>query len=240
MLGSTLLVSTLFLVPLAGCTAPTAPAPEWAPPAELPPRIASWGGTGVTDLVDPEWVERVALATGIPSRAVAAYAGAALLTEEVNPDCGIAWNTLAGLGSVESDHGRHDGSTLAADGTAEPGIFGVALDGGDTDEITDTDGGEIDGDDVHDRAVGPMQFIPESWRNWGFDGNNDGVRDAQNIDDASVAAANYLCRASRDTAPMSTLEGWRAGIVAYNSAPSYIDAVASAAVAAGEAALAGD
>ena len=224
---------------LAGCAAPSAPAPQWAPAAEPPPRIGTWEGV-VTDLVDPAWVQRVAAATGIPERALAAYAGAALLTEEVNPGCGIAWNTLAALGAVESDHGRHDGSALDADGTAQPGIFGIALDGGDTDEITDTDGGEIDGDAVHDRAVGPMQMIPESWRNWGFDGNNDGVRDAQNIDDASVAAANYLCRASRDTAPMSTLEGWRAGIVAYNSAPSYIDAVATAAVAAGEAAVEGD
>ena len=231
MLGSTLLV-----VALAGCSVPTAPAPEWAPPAELPPRIATGAVTPLTEFVDPLWVERVSAASGIPPRALTAYAGAALLTAELNPDCGIAWNTLAGLGAVESDHGRHDGSALTDDGTAQPGIFGIALDGGDTDEITDTDGGEIDGDAVHDRAVGPLQFIPESWRNWGYDGNRDGVVDPQNIDDAAVAAANYLCRATRDIAPMSTREGWQAGIASYNSAPSYRDAVATAAVAAGEAA----
>ena len=41
-----------------------------------------------------------------------------------------------------------------------------------------------------------------------------------------MATANYLCRASGD---MSTEKGWRAGIAAYNSAASYIAAVASAA-----------
>ena len=234
-----MLGSTLGIVLLCGCSAPATPAPAWAPPADLPPLAAEPATPGISSLAAADWVARVAVASGIPPRALAAYAGAALLTAEVNPDCGIGWNTIAGLGAVESDHGRHDGSALADDGTAQPGIFGVALDGGDTDEITDTDGGEIDGDAVHDRAVGPLQFIPESWRNWGFDGNIDGLADPQNIDDAAVAAANYLCRASRDTAPMSTEVGWRAGVVAYNSAPSYIDAVATAAVAAGEAALVG-
>lgn len=239
MLGSGLLVGAL-LSSLAGCSGPTAQAPEWAPPAELPPAAATPVRAGISGLADPEWVDRVAAASGIPERALAAYAGAALVVNQTNPGCGIAWNTLAGVGSVESDHGRHDGSVIGENGTAVPGIFGIALDGGDTDTITDTDQGSIDGDLVHDRAVGPMQMIPESWRNWGYDGNHDGLVDPQNIDDAAVAAANYLCRASRDTAPMSTLEGWRAGIAAYNSAPSYSIAVARAAIAAAEAVAALD
>ena len=43
---------------------------------------------------------------------------------------------------------------------------------------------------------------------------------------ATLAAANYLCRASGD---MTTEAGWRAGIAAYNSADSYLRAVALAA-----------
>ncbi|WP_224387917.1 hypothetical protein [Pseudonocardia sp. ICBG1293] len=30
--------------------------------------------------------------------------------------------------------------------------------------MADTDGGRLDGDPVLDRAVGPMQFLPETWR----------------------------------------------------------------------------
>ncbi len=224
---------------LSGC-ASAAPAPSWAPAAELPPRASIATDPGIAGLADAAWVERVATASGIPARALAAYAGAALLTAELNPDCGIGWNTLAGLGAIESDHGRHAGSQIGPDGAAVPGIFGVALDGGDTDTVTDSDGGELDGDAVHDRAVGPLQLIPESWRNWGFDGNGDGVRDPQNIDDAAVAASNYLCRASRDIGPMSTEVGWRAGIDAYNSAGGYAEAVARESVAATEAAAAAE
>jgi len=234
-LGAVLVTGTL-----AGCTGPQAPAPTWAPPAEAPPHASAPTEQGIAGLPDAAWVERVAAASGIPARALAAYAGAALLTAEVNPDCAIPWNTLAGLGAVESDHGRHAGSRIGPDGTAEPGIFGVALDGGGTDTVTDSDDGAIDGDAVHDRAVGPLQLIPESWRNWGYDGNGDGAVDPQNIDDAAVAAANYLCRASRDAGAMTTEVGWRAGIDAYNSAGGYAEAVASAAIAAAEAATAED
>ena len=57
----------------------------------------------------------------------------------------------------------------------------------------DSDGGRHDGDLEFDRAVGPMQFIPTTWSRWGRDGNGDGVADPQNIFDAALAAAHYLC-----------------------------------------------
>ncbi|OQA03509.1 MAG: Membrane-bound lytic murein transglycosylase B precursor [bacterium ADurb.Bin400] len=41
-------------------------------------------------------------------------------------------------------------------------------------------------------AVGPMQFMPSTWRRYGVDGNNDGVADITNVEDAVFAAANYL------------------------------------------------
>ena len=55
-------------------------------------------------------------------------------------------------------------------------------------------------------------------------GQRDGDADPHNIDDASLAAANYLCRA---TPTLGDEESWRAGIAAYNSASSYLDAVAT-------------
>lgn len=142
------------------------------------------------------------------------------------PSCGLGWTTIAGIAFVESDHGRHGGASVGEDGTVTPPIFGIALDGESAAYIPDSDGGVIDGDAENDRAVGPMQLIPQTWRNWHVDGNGDGVEDPQNLDDAVVATTNYLCRASGD---MVDRAGWRAGIGAYNSSDAYIRAVADAA-----------
>ena len=201
------------------------PEATWAPPAEPPTPAATAAGPGVAGLVDADWLTATAERTGIPERALASYAGVALWKAGAMPSCGLAWNTLAAVGYAESRHGSHDGSSLGADGTVTPGIFGVALAGGDTEHVPDSDGGAIDGDATYDRAVGPMQLIPQTWRNWHADANADGVEDPQNIDDAVMATANYLCRASGD---MATEAGWRAGVAAYNGAESYIRAVAEA------------
>ena len=147
------------------------------------------------------------------------------------PECGLSWTTVAGIAAVESDHGRHDGSAVGPDGSVVPPIYGVALDGADTAHIPDSDGGTIDGDPEFDRAVGPFQLIPQTWRNWHVDGSGDGVEDPQNIDDAAMAAANYLCRAVTGMGlDFTTEEGWRAGVRSYNVSDAYLDSVARHAV----------
>ncbi|HRQ00820.1 MAG TPA: lytic murein transglycosylase, partial [Terrimesophilobacter sp.] len=83
-----------------------------------------------------------------------------------------------------------------------------------------------DGDGELDRAVGPMQFIPQAWRNWHIDANEDGVEDPHSIDDAVMATANYLCRASGD---MRSEGGWRQAIGAFNASDAYIQSVADVA-----------
>lgn len=197
--------------------------PDQAPP---PPLAAEPTGPGVSGLVDPEWVTATAQATGIPHQAVLAYGGAVLNAEEIFPGCGLGWNTLAGIGHAESDHGRHGGGQFDWAGHVHPEIFGIPLDGTTTDRIPDSDGGEFDGTADIDRAIGPMQVIPQTWRSWVSDGNGDGVPDPHNIYDSAVAAANYLCHA---TTTFSTEDGWSAGIAAYNSATSYAERVATAA-----------
>lgn len=198
---------------------------SWAKPAAAPVAAATPTGPGVAGLVDPIWLAETATSTRIPERALAAYAGVAIAKAQQMPTCGLSWNTLAAIGFAESRHGTHDGSAVGPDGTVSPPIFGIALDGASTAHIPDSDAGAIDGDAQYDRAVGPMQLIPQTWRNWHVDANADGVEDPQNIDDATMASANYLCRASGD---MAHEAGWLAGIGAYNSDPDYAVIIAQA------------
>lgn len=165
------------------------------------------------------WADRVARPTGVPARALVAYATAERTQRAATPGCRLSWATLAGIGRVESNHGRFGSSRLDAGGAARPSIVGVPLDGSPgVADIPDTDGGRLDGDTVHDRAVGPLQFLPGTWARFGADGDGDGVRDPNDIDDAAAAAAAYLCAGGRDTADG---EGWWDGVLAYNRSLDY-------------------
>ena len=144
-----------------------------------------------------------------------------------NDGCTVGWNTLAGIGWVESHHGALQGGSIEADGVARPGIIGIPLDGTNkTMEIRDTDGGAFDGDAEYDRAVGPLQFIPETWRIWGVDVSGDGVADPHNIDDAAATTARYLCRLD---GTLETDETWIRAVRSYNDTLDYQTRVATAA-----------
>lgn len=209
----------------AGAAAPGATGATGAATGATGAAAAAAPGSAAVDLVDAAWAQRVAAATGIPVRAVQAYAAAALRTAAEQPGCGLGWNTLAALGAVESGHGTHEGSRLDAHGRATPAITGPPLDGGLYDGIHDSDGGALDGDTAWDRAVGPLQFIPTTWARWGADASGDGVADPQQIDDAALAAARYLCHSG----PLTTTGGWRAAVFSYNHVDSYVDLVAATA-----------
>ncbi|WP_153143266.1 lytic transglycosylase domain-containing protein [Nesterenkonia halophila] len=225
----------LLAATLVGCgsLAPAEPDPSPtgrpdAPPQPRPLQAAEQTGrttaAPLAELPDADWLAEVAADTGIPERPLAAYAGASLHLAESRPDCRIGWTTLAGIGRVESVHGSHGGSQIAEDGTVRPEIIGIPLDGRPgTREIVDTDGGELDGDDVWDRAVGPMQFIPTTWERRGRDGNRDGVADPQQYDDAALAAAGHLCAHGGDLTEDS---GWNAAVAAYNQSDNYARSVA--------------
>lgn len=175
--------------------------------------------------VDPAWTARVSAATGIPARALSAYGAAQLVVDREDPRCGIGWNTIAAIGSIESNHGRHAGAVLGSDGYSTPAIRGPVLNGNGVAAIRDTDRGVWDGDTTWDRAVGPMQFIPSTWRQWGTDASGDGVADPNQIDDAALATARYLC----SSGSMTTSGGWRQAIFAYNHLDAYVNDVAAAA-----------
>ncbi|MBC7594379.1 MAG: lytic transglycosylase domain-containing protein [Kineosporiaceae bacterium] len=175
--------------------------------------------------IDPSWLDTVSLNTGIPRIALAAYAGAATVLAESSPQCHLGWNTLAAIGHIESDDGRHGGAILSDNGYSSVPIIGPRLDGGAFAGIHDSDGGVWDGDSVWDHAVGPFQFIPQTWRTWGADGNGDGQANPNQLDDAALTAARYLCHAG----DMSTVDGWRRAIFSYNHSESYVDDVAKVA-----------
>jgi membrane-bound lytic murein transglycosylase B len=192
--------------------------------APTQPGVAQAAAGGApTDRIDAAWAARVAEKSGIPVRALLAYASADLTVDTEQPGCGLGWNTVAAIGSIESVHGSIRGSQLGADGFPVPAIRGPALDGDGFAAIRDSDGGAWDGDSAWDRAVGPMQFIPTTWAKWGADGNGDGDADPNQIDDAALATARYLC-ASGD---VTGAQNWRAAVFSYNHLDSYVDEVAS-------------
>jgi hypothetical protein len=101
---------------------------------------------------------------GIPPDYVAAYEQAAARFE-LGPD---GWSMLAGIGSVESDHGR----------STQPGVSS--------------------GQNFHGCCAGPMQIHngfgtgTATWGAYAVDGNGDGRKDIYDIADAAPTAAHYL------------------------------------------------
>jgi hypothetical protein len=161
-------------------------------------------------------------------RALSAYLEAEDVMHDLAPGCGISWRTLAAVGAVEGAHGQYGGRRLGIDGRPDEAIVGLRLDGSTVDNLgqtvanlSDTDGGRYDGDPLHDRAVGPMQFIPQTWATWGRDGDGDGTAEPQDIDDAALAAGAYLC----NYGSLRSWDGWIRAIFGYNHAAAYVNSI---------------
>ncbi len=158
---------------------------------------------------------------GIPGVALDAYRFAERTLLTARPGCHLSWSLLAGIGRIESNHasdGRVDafGNTLGS-------ILGPRLDGSPgVAAIPDTDHGVLDQDTAWDRAVGPMQFIPSSWRGYGVDGNGDGVANPNNIYDSTIATGLYLCNGGVN---LSDPTQQRAAVFRYNHSATYVDIV---------------
>jgi membrane-bound lytic murein transglycosylase B len=170
-----------------------------------------------TSLTD--WANRIAGPTGIPEPALWAYGNAELAMRATAPKCQLTWATLAGIGRVESNNGQFGGAHLLPNGEESAPVIGVPLDGtGGVRNIPDSDHGRYDGDPVYDHAVGPMQFLPSTWMTYGADAVGNGQPDPENINDAALAAARYLCVGGRD---MGTASGWWSGVMSYNDSAQY-------------------
>jgi hypothetical protein len=108
------------------------------------------------------------------------------LYEQAAARYGLDWAILAGIGKVECDHGRDADPACAREGA------------------TNSAG-----------AGGPMQFIAQTWAQYGVDGDGDGRVDRWDAADAIYGAANYLRHAG---APGD----YRSAIFAYNHAGWYV------------------
>ncbi|MFI7603867.1 lytic transglycosylase domain-containing protein [Micromonospora sp. NPDC049366] len=201
---------------LPGAGLPTYPYPTGSVPPGGP--VSGVVGGRPADAL-AGWAQQVGAKVGIPPVAVQAYGYAELVLAQTNRSCALSWTTLAAIGSVESNHGRANGAQLGQDGRATPEIIGLPLDGRDGRmRIIDTDRGVLDKDTTYDRAIGPMQFIPTTWAEVGVDADNDGVKDPHDLDDAALAAGNYLCRNGRN---LSIAEDWWNAILSYNDVRRY-------------------
>src|SRR4051812_8809702 len=128
--------------------------------------------------------------------------------------CHLPVSLLAAIGEVES--GSLAGRPI--DAQHRTSVLGPVLNGNGFSAIPDTDDGRLDGDTRWDRAMGPMQFVPSTWRTFGVDGDGDGVADPQDVEDAAASAAAYLCYGGKDLSQPAMLS---AAILSYNHSTAY-------------------
>ncbi|SDD02952.1 lytic transglycosylase domain-containing protein [Actinokineospora iranica] len=157
---------------------------------------------------------------GIPGVMLQAYMRAAQTLATTTPGCRLDWPLLASIGRIESNHAR--GGRVDANGLTATPILGPVLNGGGFAAIADTDGGSYDGDARWDRAVGPMQFIPSTWKGYASDGNGDGKTDPNNVYDATLGAGKYLCSGGMD---LSNPQQRATAVFRYNHSDSYVRTV---------------
>ncbi|MEH1167186.1 lytic transglycosylase domain-containing protein [Micromonospora sp. CPCC 205539] len=206
---------------LPGAPLPTGPLPTGGLPGGGFPTGPALGGRPSDALAG--WAQQVGAKVGVPPIAMQAYGYAELVLAQTNRSCALSWTTLAAIGQVESGHGSANRAVLGQDGKAMPEIIGLPLDGKDGRmRITDTDRGSLDHDTTFDHAIGPMQFIPTTWQEIGADGDNDGVKNPHDLDDAALAAGNYLCKGGRN---LSIPGDWWNAILSYNDVRRYVQDV---------------
>jgi hypothetical protein len=207
-------------VPLPGAV------PLAAPPAPLPGESATGGSpTGELTVADrpagPPPPPAPPGPSGIPSVPFAAYQRAEHALAATVPGCGLSWTVLAAIGRAETADAM--GGRVDAHGRTFGRILGPRLDGSPgLPRVPDSDGGRLDGDPVYDRAVGPMQLAPATWRRYGADGDGDGTVDPNDMFDAALTAGRYLCAGGAD---LSNAQQRVAALYRYNHSDSFVTAV---------------
>lgn len=185
-------------------------------------RVAALTGTSPARQATPKPTPQLPQSVrsgAVPQVGFDAYRAAEQSMARTTPRCHIDWKLIAGIGRVESHHANLGDAT--ADGRLKSPIYGPTLDGslGGNQVVGDTDGGALDGDAAFDRAVGPMQFLPSTWKHFAADGNGDGKADPQNLFDAALTTARYLCDEGLD---MRNPGDVTTAVLRYNNSTEYV------------------
>lgn len=165
-----------------------------------------------------------AMIEGIPPLLQSGFHNAVVKIKETRPECGITAGILGAIAEKESGFAigpitsLPDGAvreiTITGNGDVTPGIRAGMM----NNYAGSNDDGVFDGDPTNDWALGPFQFMAPTFygtltpqikaagpnvpidlltgNGQALDGNGDGVVNLQNVFDASLAAANYLCASS--------------------------------------------
>jgi hypothetical protein len=183
--------------------------------AALHPKIGFHIAEAAASAPPPTLVVSTPGTLGIPTMALTAYRNAERMMATSEPGCGISWNLLAGIGRIESGHAN--GGATDARGTAVRPIYGPTLDGtlpGNEVIVQSGASGRVS----YARAMGPMQFLPGTWARYASDGDGDGAADPQNLYDATLAAARYLCSGGLNLRDQSQV---LSSILRYNNSMPY-------------------
>ncbi|BBX45840.1 lytic transglycosylase domain-containing protein [Mycobacterium cookii] len=183
--------------------------------AALHPKVGFHIAEATASAPPPTVVVNTPGALGIPMTALTAYRNAERMMATADPNCGISWNLLAGIGRIESGHANNGATDVH--GTAVRPIYGPTLDGtlpGNEVVVQGNTGGRIS----YARAMGPMQFLPGTWARYAADGDGDGKADPQNLYDSTLAAARYLCSGGLNLRDQSQV---LSSILRYNNSMPY-------------------
>jgi membrane-bound lytic murein transglycosylase B len=204
------------VTPLAAVQqAPVAPQGTTVVAAARPPADFKFAATALASPPPPPAVINAVGGMRIPAMALSAYRKAEQTMAATSPGCGVSWNLLAGIGRIESSHAN--GGATDAQGTAVRPIYGPVLDGslpGNEIIVQSNAGGRPN----YARAMGPMQFLPGTWSRYASDGDGDGKADPQNLFDASLATARYLCSGGLNLRNQSQV---LTAILRYNNSMAY-------------------
>lgn len=209
--------TTADVTPLAAAQ-PAPVAPQQGPSvvaAARPPADFKVAAGTLPSLPPPPAVINAVGGMRIPAMALAAYRRAEQTMAVTMPGCGVSWNLLAGVGRIESSHSN--GGATDARGTAIRPIYGPTLDGTlpGNEVIVQSNAG---GRPIYARAMGPMQFLPGTWSRYASDGDGDGKADPQNLFDAALGAARYLCSGGLNLRNQSQV---LTAILRYNNSMAY-------------------
>ncbi len=108
------------------------------------------------------------------------------LYQQVARWSGLPWQVFWGIHAEETNLGTHQGTTQVISvlpKQQQPYFYQICKE-------LHWDPQQIYGS--HKGAIGPFQFIPETWVRHAIDANGDGRKDPFDVEDAAYSAANYL------------------------------------------------